>query len=78
MHPTDGGTERARSLAVLQGSGCAPGLLRLKGCGSTAGLGQLVVPVPIQEWLDPVGSCWILLVPLVLELVTKEAPEKWI
>ena len=32
-----------------QVAGCAPGLLRLKGCGSTAGLGQLVIPVPIQD-----------------------------
>eukprot|EP00913_Durusdinium_trenchii_P003284 g3039.t1 len=47
------GTDLERSLAVYQWlvevAGCAPGLLRLKGCGSTAGLGQLVVPVPIQE-----------------------------
>lgn len=47
------GTDIERSLAVYQWlvevAGCAPGLLRLKGCGSTAGLGQLVVPVPIQE-----------------------------
>jgi len=47
------GTDLERSLAVYQWlvevAGCAPGLLRLKGCGSTAGLGQLVIPVPIQE-----------------------------
>jgi len=42
-----------RSLAVyqwlVQVAGCAPGLLRLKPCGSSAGLGCCSVPVPIQE-----------------------------
>lgn len=39
----------AAGLGSWQVAGCAPGLLRLKGCGSTAGLGQLVIPVPIQD-----------------------------
>ena len=43
-------------LVLVQVAGCAPGLLRLKGCGSTAGLGQLVVPVPIQATLLPCRS----------------------
>eukprot|EP00930_Biecheleria_cincta_P044981 TRINITY_DN30998_c0_g1_i1.p1 TRINITY_DN30998_c0_g1~~TRINITY_DN30998_c0_g1_i1.p1 ORF type:complete len:591 (+),score=137.75 TRINITY_DN30998_c0_g1_i1:63-1835(+) len=47
------GTDLERSLAVyqwlVQVAGCAPGLLRLKPCGSSAGLGCCSVPVPIQE-----------------------------
>ncbi|CAJ1402656.1 unnamed protein product [Effrenium voratum] len=47
------GMDIERSLAVYQWlvevAGHAPGLLRLKGCGSAQGRGQLVVPVPIQE-----------------------------
>lgn len=55
-HQTSGeetGLDLDRSLAVYQWlvevAGSAPGLLRLKGCGTSAGLGPVVVPLPIRE-----------------------------
>eukprot|EP00931_Biecheleriopsis_adriatica_P045070 TRINITY_DN25829_c0_g1_i2.p1 TRINITY_DN25829_c0_g1~~TRINITY_DN25829_c0_g1_i2.p1 ORF type:complete len:589 (-),score=183.20 TRINITY_DN25829_c0_g1_i2:23-1765(-) len=61
-HQEDGeqeGLDVDRSLAVYQWlvevAGCAPGLLRLKPCGSKVGLGRCAVPVPIQELVTRAG-----------------------
>jgi len=47
------GTDVERCLAVYQWlvevAGCPPGLLRIKGRGTSFGMGQCAVPVPIQE-----------------------------
>lgn len=47
------GLDIERSLAVYQWlvevAGCTPGFLRIKGRGTTYGMGQCAVPVPIQE-----------------------------